>query len=219
MNKYRILRVALMGGALLISSSAQAANIRFNSGVIVGSNSYGFDSNGDAISDVIFSTVDPSGFSNENPYLNNPEFNADFITGAVLGIPTNNSLRVDFVNGVNGGFAFSYIFSSSTGGQVGVSVFDSNNNLLVASSNPAFSTNINDNTLPNANFSAFFNGTASYALINASARFGIDEFRGTFSPNDLAEFNTPSAVPLPATIWLFAPVLLGLAGIRRRPKK
>jgi hypothetical protein len=212
-----------MGSVLLISHSLQAANIRFESGVVVGSNSYGFDSNDDSVDDVIFSTTDPLGFANENLYLNNPEFFAGTINAAVLSVSTNNnpSLRVDFINGVQA-FTFHYIFFSSTGHQVNVDVFDSNHNLLGSSFAPALSTHANHNTLPNAIFRVPFSGTASYAFINASgndsARFGIDDFQGLFSSNDLPKFNIPSAIPIPAAAWLFVPVLLGLAGIRRRKK-
>lgn len=223
MGNNKVLCATLISAALLISNSLQAAVIRFGDSVVVGSSSHGVNTNSDSIDDVIFSTTDPLGFSNENPYLDNPEFYADYLAGAVLGISTNNNIRVDFVNGVRG-FAFNYAFLPSSYGdnQVRVDVFDNSDSLLGSSSSSKYGPSLNINYAPNSIFYSSFLGTASYALINASGngldRFGIDDFQSTFSPNDRPELNFSSAIPIPATVWLFAPVILGLAGIRRRKK-
>jgi hypothetical protein len=217
MKNHLIIGITLVG-TLFISNALQAATvIGFESGVISGTTSYGFDSNGDSIDDVIFSTEDPAGFTNE---VVDPNLQLDFIAGAVLGGSTTNppNLRVDFVNGVSSFFSFNYVFFGTEFNQIDVSVFDSNNNLLLFSSKP--SGDSSGLPLPNGDISLNYTGIASYALIDLSngisPRYGIDEFNGTFSSNDLPEFDRGTAVPIPAAAWLFGSAIIGLFGIRRK---
>lgn len=220
MKNHRVLCIALVSIALLNNNALQAATvIGFESGVISGATSYGFDSNGDSKDDVIFSTEDPAGFTNE---VVDPELQLDFIGGAVLGGSTANppNLRVDFVNGVSDFFSFHYVFFGTEFNQVDVSVFDSNNNLLLFSSSPPSGGSLSSPSLPNGGISLNYTGIASYALIDVSngisPRYGIDEFQGTFSSNDLSEFDRSTAIPVPAAAWLFGSALIGLFGIRKK---
>ncbi len=210
----KILKATLAGLVLSMSSFSNAALINFDN-LIAGQTSYSYDGDGDLISDVIFSTVDTSGFNSAGPGTNQLFINEPGIEGTTL---LAQDLRVDFLNGAidNINFGFALMNSSGIDG-VTFSLFDISDNMLTSTFQVA------DFTLPNGvDPSSFregylniaFGGVASYGIFdfsNAAVRYIIDDFSGTFGSTESID------VPEPTTLVIFALGIIGLAS--RKLKK
>jgi len=204
MKKYNVLSIAIFSTVLLFSNISNAVTIDFNT-LVSGSTSFGFDSDGDFIDDVIFSTTDPSGFNTVGPGSNQSFINEPGLEGTTALSP---DLRVDFLNGAVTNLSFGFAVDTFGSGVDGVSfsIFDSSDTLL----NSTFQ--FGNYSLPSSSFpegfvDLSFLGIASYAIFdfsnNSAPRYIIDDF--TLSP-----------VPVPAAAWLFGSALLGFFGFSRK---
>ncbi|TRU81165.1 MAG: PEP-CTERM sorting domain-containing protein [Microcystis novacekii Mn_MB_F_20050700_S1] len=185
-----------MGGVILISlavgSAAQAAIIAFDD-LIAGQTSYSFDGDGDGSDDVIFSTIDPSGFNTIGPGLFQSYINEPGLEGTSL---LNPDLRVDFLVGAKDFLKFGFALNSGSerpGTFASFQVFDSSNNLLASSNVPGL---YSPSSFPEGLINVNFLGTASYALFNFSSDFGryiIDNFEGTYGTTEVESVPEPAS--------------------------
>jgi len=215
MKKYNVLSIAIFSTVLLFSNISNAVTIDFNT-LVSGSTSFGFDSDGDFIDDVIFSTTDPSGFNTVGPGSNQSFINEPGLEGSTTLSP---DLRVDFLNGAVTNLSFGFAVDNAVDGGDGVtfSIFDSSDTLLNSvyqSGNYTLADGTNPSSFPEGFVESSFLGIASYAIFdfsnNYASRYIIDDFTGTFgSTEDI------SPVPVPAAAWLFGSALLGFFGFSR----
>jgi len=184
---------------------------------ISGATSYSFDSDGDSIDDVIFSTTDPSGFRTVGPGPNMTYINEPGLEGTTR---LDTDLKVDFLNGVEGSLGFGFALSTRTNSYgVKFSVFDNADNTLYSGFWAADFTSISSgfSSAPEAYVSAAFSGIAAYATFDFSTsieepgRYILDNFEGTFGSTE-----RPPVVPEPATFLLFGLGILGIAGVSRK---
>ncbi|MCP5200264.1 MAG: PEP-CTERM sorting domain-containing protein [Gammaproteobacteria bacterium] len=201
------LGLAAILAAALFASSSHAALITFDT-LVSGQTSFGYDGDGDAINDVIFSTADPFGFNTAGPGPNMSFIDEPGIEGTSL---LNPDLRVDFLNGavntLSFGFAVNASFEAPANG-VTFSVFNAANQLLGSQSVQALFTATGSGTsnFPEGRVTLSFAGVASYALFDfvSPSRYIVDNFEGTFgSTEDI----TPT-VPEPMSLAL---AILGIA--------
>ncbi len=177
--------------------------------VIVGATSYGFDSNGDGVEDIIFSTTDPSGFGNFGPGAN-PTF---FIDEPSLEGSTIYDLRVDFLKGAIDFISFGFALndtSAGPGASASFEVYDAVDNLLASDFELGqFIPTVDGiSGFPEGFISTEFPGTAAYALFDFTARYeryAIDNFA--------------TRVPEPSTMMLFGLGLICIVGATRKNLK
>lgn len=205
---------------LIFVPAAEAAVVTFDGLFItIGQRSYGFDGDGDAVDDIVFSTMDPSGFFDSGPGPDQLFINEPALEGTSILDP---DLRVDFLFGASDNLSFGYAVNhlgiiGNNPGDASFEVYDVSNALLAS----AIVNSIRF-ALPGGGLSSFpegvidvsFVGTASYALINFrgdNSRFIIDNFEGNFGSS-----NVLGAIPEPATFLLIGAGMMSFAGMRRR---
>ena len=164
MKKVTLIIVFFVFGLCLAGTNAQATILTFDDAVS-GAASYGFDSNGDLVDDVIFSTTDPYGFGIEGPGPNMSFINEPGLEGSASLSP---ALRVDFLIGAVDYLKFGFALSDDiTDGGATFEVYDSSDNSLASAFEYA------SYTLPNGTDPSYFpegivdvsfSGVASYAL-------------------------------------------------------
>ena len=202
----------------LYATTINAAIVTFDE-VFVGQTSFGFDGDGDAIDDVIFSTTDPAGFDTSGPGPFQNFISEPGLEGTSL---LNTDLRVDFLNGASGSLRYGFALNSSISDPAffaRIEVFDINDILIGSASEIGIFTNVASSTtgqssFPEGEISIVLSGIASYATFDFTSEFGryiIDDFEGTFGSSE-------TIVPIPSALWLFGSGLLGLVGIARRKK-
>jgi len=198
--------------ALAIATPATAQTITFDDAVD-GIPTYNYDSDGDTVADVIFTTPDPSGFFTTGPgepqaYVDEP--------GLGSGTGPGPEMRVDFLNGLTGAIGFGYAVDEI--GDVPMALhfglFDSGDNLLAEVTSDAF--------LGGSNFAENWVGLT----FSGTAPYGLFDFNESLFPAYIIDNVTlgsavppPGAVPEPGT-WLMMVGGLGAAGLgmRRRVK-
>ena len=210
-------------GAFLLglTTATNAALLTFDD-AIVGSTSYSFDGDGDAVDDVIFTTTDIGGFNTVGPGPNMSYINEPGLEGSTL---TNPDLRVDFLNGAAGSLRFGFAlddFIETANTWVSFEVYDINDNLLGSDFELGFYTlpdGTNQSSFPEGIIEVNFSGLAAYALfdfnndVTGGQRYIIDNFEGIFGSTEDPPGNV---VPVPAAVWLFGSGLIGLIGLARR---
>jgi hypothetical protein len=202
-------------GLIALAPQAQSALITFDD-VVVGETTFGFDGDGDAIADVVFSTSDPLGFNTVGPGVNQQFIDEPGLEGTSLLDP---DLRVDFLNGAVGPLEFGFALNSSFDSDdlfAAISVFDSAGGLLGSALTVGV---LGDSSFPEGIVSVTFDGTASFATFDFTSEFGryiIDNFSGTFGSTEEIPDPDPQPVPEPGTLLLLAMGLAGLRLARRR---
>jgi hypothetical protein len=195
--------------ALIAAAPVAAQTITFDDAVI-GDTSYGYDSDGDTVDDVIFTNLGPGGFFTSGPgepqaYIDEPGIGQFTILGP--------EMRVDFLNGLTTAMGFGYAVDQMADVPMAVhfALFDSGNNLLADV--------ISDGFLGTSNFAEnwvgiSFSGTAAYGLFDFNERL-VDAY--IIDNVTLGSGVPPRALPEPGT-WLMMVAGLGAAGfgLRRR---
>jgi hypothetical protein len=200
----------------LMTLQARGGIITFDA-VVTGATSFGFDGDGDAINDVIFSTTDPFGFNTVGPGPNMSYINEPGLEGTTLLSP---DLRVDFTYGASGNLSFGFAVNAFgfVPSALTFSVFDSSNNLLaqVISDANNTSTPFGTSSFPEAFVTTSFAGVATRAEFNflssPSSRYIIDNFQGTFGSSEVIG----GVVPEPTSFAIWSIGLVGMAVTSRR---
>ncbi|NNL67553.1 MAG: PEP-CTERM sorting domain-containing protein [Myxococcales bacterium] len=203
--------IAIAGLCLLAPSRAQAAVITFDA-VVAGSTSFGFDGDGDAVDDVVFSTTDPGGFNTFGPGTNQNFIDEPGIEGTSLLDP---DLRVDFLNGASGSIGFGFALLSEIAGPgtfASIELFDADDDPLGEEGQEGTFTftpgGLSD--FPEGRIELPFSGVAAYGLFDFGSeggRYIIDDFEGTFGSTE--------TVPEPRLALLWAAVAASSALYRR----
>jgi hypothetical protein len=205
-------RALVVGLALVIvpvlATPAAAALITFDE-LVAGATSFGYDGDGDGVSDVVFSTTDPLGFNTAGPgslmsYINEPG-----IEGTTQISP---DLRVDFLVGAFNAVSFGFAVNSDVAlaNALTFSLFDAADNLLASVTADA---DFNLGSFPEALVSVAFAGRAAYGTFDfdtAPTRYIIDNFEGTFGTTEV------ETVPEPSTLMLIGAGLARVFVRRRR---
>jgi hypothetical protein len=175
---------------------SQAALITFDD--FTNGTSCKFDSDGDGLYDVLFSTADTEGFLNTGgpggimTYINEPG-----LEGSTL-VNNPDDLRVDFLAGAKDHLSFGFAlldFEETPETMVDFKIFDNSDCLLANSSELGIFTQTSEGPsfFPEGEISLSFNGSASYATFdfNTSAlggqRYIIDNFKGIFGTTEVPE--------------------------------
>jgi hypothetical protein len=200
-------------GILFTFATAQAVILTFDD-AITGATSYAFDGDGDTIDDVIFSTVDPSGFNTVGPGTN-----MSYITEPGLEGSTIFDLRVDFLIGAEDFLRFGFSlddFMETPNTWTSFEVYDAGSNLLASDFELGLYTlpdGTNHSNFPEGIIDVSFAGTAAYALFDfnndasGGQRYIIDNFEGKFGSTEV--------VPEPSIVLLLATGLAALGFVRR----
>jgi len=194
-----LIAVVLLYGAL----SASAAIITFDD-LLTGVTSYGFDGDGDAINDVVFSTTDPAGYNTVGPGTNMSYINEPGLEGSTL-----YDLRVDFLRQaqdyLNFGFALDDI-SETPNTWTEFWVYNSGGSLLAHDFEYGLYTKpngVDPSNYPEGRIETTFTGIARYAIFDfnndssGGQRYIIDNFEGKFGSTEV-----PAGVPVPGAIVL-----------------
>jgi len=213
MKKLILLFTAL--GVIFTFSTSQAVVLTFDD-AITGATSYAFDGDGDSIDDVIFSTIDPSGFNTVGPGTNMTYINEPGLEGSTI-----YDLRVDFLIGAEGSLQFGFAlddFTETLDTWTSFEVYDAVGNLLASDFELGLYTlpdGTNPSSFPEGMINVSFLGTASYALFDfnnhatGGQRYIIDNFEGTFG-------STEVDVPEPTILVLLSLGLVGIVAARRK---
>ncbi len=179
-----------------VLSTTKASILTFND-AISGATSYTFDSDGDGIPDVIFTTTDPAGFNTAGPGPNMTYINEPGLEGTSL---LAQDLKVQFLNGAFNSLSFGFALDSF--GQTDTmtfDVYDAGNNLLAASTQTGLYTQIGggQSSFPEGKIDLSFGGKAAYATFDATSqagRFIIDNFQGTFGSTEVPDGGATAAL-------------------------
>jgi hypothetical protein len=172
---------------LTIVGSVNGSKLTFDD-VIVGATSYSFDSDGDMIDDVIFSTTDPYGFNTYGPGSNMTYIEEPGLEGTSLFSP---DLRVEFLLGAVNSLTFGFALDSDTEDDtVTFKVYNSSDVEIASATVTGLYTypdGTNPSNYPEGEVSVSFVGAAAYATFDFTSDFGryiIDNFEGTFGSTE-----------------------------------
>ena len=220
-GKFSLVVIALLFLFFCANGAFAQTTITFDD-LITGATSYQFDSDGDSVYDVIFSTPDPAGFNTMGPgpwmtYIDEPG-----LEGSTLVSPYD--LRVDFYRQaqdyLNFGFALDD-FQETPNTWTEFWVYNSSDTLIAhdfeyglytypyGPSNPP-------SDFPEGMIETTFSGVAAYALFDfnndptGGQRYIIDNFEGNYGSTE------QPPVPIPGAVWLLGSGLIGLAGLRKK---
>lgn len=210
----KIISLFAILGLFFTFSSSQAVVLTFDD-AIAGATSYAFDGDGDSIDDVIFSTVDPSGFRTAGPGTNMSYINEPGLEGSTI-----FDLRVDFLVGAENSLSFGFSlddFMETPNTWTSFEVYDAGGNLLASDFEYGLYTlpdGTNPSNFPEGIIDVSFMGLASYALFDfnndpsGGQRYIIDNFEGKFGSTEV--------VPEPSIILIMATGLVALGIVRRK---
>jgi hypothetical protein len=212
--------ILLLFSALLLVTNSHASVIDFHD-AIIGATTYQFDSDGDGIKDVIFSTTDPNGFNTAGPGSNMTYIQEPGLEGSVY---LNPDLRVDFLNLAKDYLKFGFALDSGSENNntwASFYVYDADGNLIASQSKFGLYTypnGFNKSNYPEGEISVTFSGIASYALFDFDSDYGryiIDNFDGTYGSTEVPQ----KPVPEPASMFLLGSGLVGLFFLCQKKKK
>ncbi len=178
--------------------AVSAALITFD-GLVEGQTSFGVDTSGDGVDDVVFSTTDPLGFGTSGPGLDQNFINEPGLEGSSL---LNPDLRVDFLGGALDSITFGFALQSLSEGVdtfADFNLFDSSGNLLASAQEPGLFTPTSSgvSTFPEGQIQLAFAGTAAFGEVDFSSEFGgfiIDNFEGTFGAASVEPIPEPNVI-------------------------
>ena len=210
-----------LGTAVMVG----AATLTFDD-LIMGATSYHFDSDGDSIADVIFSTTDPAGFNTLGPGPNMTYIQEPGLEGSVLvNHPTNHDLRVDFLNQAQNSLMFGFALCDSfesTNTWASFEVYNAAGTLIASDFEYGLFTTpdgTNPSSFPEGLIETNFAGIASYATFDfcndpsGCQRYIIDNLSGTFGSTEVPPAN--GVIPEPSTLLLFG---IGMLPFLRKKK-
>ena len=212
MRRALVVGLAMVIVPVLVTPAA-AAVITFDE-LVAGATSFGYDGDGDGVSDVVFSTTDPLGFNTAGPGSIHVIHRRARYEGTSAISP---DLRVDFLVGAVNALSFGFAVNSDTAlaSALTFSLFDAADNLLASVTADAdFTVQPRDSSsFPEALVPVVFAGTAAYGTFDfdtTANRYIIDNFEGTFGTTEI------ETVPEPSTLLLIGAGLARVFVRRRR---
>jgi len=191
-------RFAVVVGCLVILATGTDGAIITFDGLMAGAASYGFDSDGDTLDDVVFALADASafvtaGFGSSQTYIDEP--------GPGGTSRLSPDLRVDFPSGARGMLNFGFAPNSSMeGGAASLLIYDVSDTLLASTTVPGQYTAPSGRSIyPEGFVHLPFAGMASYATMDFTTdgdTFIIDNFEGMYGMDQTKGIPAPGALVL-----------------------
>ena len=187
----------VLGCFLILATGTDGAIITFDD-LMAGAASYGFDSDGDTLDDLVFAMADASafvtgGFGSSQTYIDEPGL------GGTSRLSPD--LRVDFPGGAQGTLSFGFALNASTaGGTASLLIYDVSDTLLASTTVfGLYTAPSGPSTYPEGHVYLPFAGMASYATVDFTANGGtfvIDNFEGMYGTDQAKGIPAPGALLL-----------------------